>query len=152
MTNQIKVQIKKLSEDAVIPSYSKIGDAGLDLTATSVKLDEYGNYEYGTSLAIVIPEGYVGLIFPRSSICKVMQTLTNSVAVIDSNFRGEIKLKFKPTMKLPIDIGYKGKSMYEVGERIGQLIVMPFPKVEFEEVNELPDSERGDKGFGSSGN
>lgn len=151
MQNQLKVQIKKLSENAVIPSYAHAGDGGMDLTATSVKADEYGNYEYGTGLAIAIPEGHIGLIFPRSSICKVMQTLTNSVGIIDSNYRGEIKFKFKPTMKLPIDIGYNGKSMYKVGDRIGQLIIVPFPKVEFEEVDELSDTERGEGGFGSSG-
>lgn len=150
MQNQLKVKIKKLSENAVIPSYAHAGDGGMDLTATSVKADEYGNYEYGTGLAIAIPEGHIGLIFPRSSICKVMQSLTNSVGVIDSNYRwGGIKFKFKPTMKLPS--GKPIDTMYKVGERIGQLIIMPFPKVEFEEVKELSDTDRGEGGFGSSG-
>ena len=143
------VKIKKLSELAVIPAYGKPGDAGMDLTATSLTIDEFGNYEYGTDLAIKIPEGHVGLIFPRSSICKVTQSLTNSVGVIDSQYIGEIKFKFKPTMK-PTVVN-KSKSMYEVGERIGQLIIMPYPKIEFEEVDELPTTERGDGGFGSTG-
>lgn len=143
------VKIKKLSELAVIPAYGKPGDAGMDLTATSLTIDEFGNYEYGTDLAVKIPDGHVGLIFPRSSICKVTQSLTNSVGVIDSQYIGEIKFKFKPTMKVPIE--KKSKSMYEVGERIGQLIIMPYPKIEFEEVDELPTTERGDGGFGSTG-
>ena len=143
------IKIKKLSELAVIPAYGKPGDAGMDLTATSLTIDEFGNYEYGTDLAIKIPDGHVGLIFPRSSICKVTQSLTNSVGVIDSQYIGEIKFKFKPTMKVPIE--KKSKSMYEVGERIGQLIIMPYPKIEFEEVDELPTTERGDGGFGSTG-
>lgn len=143
------VKIKKLSELAVIPAYGKPGDAGMDLTATSLTIDEFGNYEYGTDLAVKIPDGHVGLIFPRSSICKVTQSLTNSVGVIDSQYIGEIKFKFKPTMKVPIE--KKSKSMYEVGERIGQLIIMPYPKIEFEEVDELPTTERGEGGFGSTG-
>ena len=143
------VKIKRLSENSVLPRYSKPGDAGMDLTATSLTIDEFGNYEYGTDLAVKIPDGHVGLIFPRSSICKVTQSLTNSVGVIDSQYIGEIKFKFKPTMKVPIE--KKSKSMYEVGERIGQLIIMPYPKIEFEEVDELPTTERGDGGFGSTG-
>lgn len=150
MQNQLKVKIKKLSENAVIPSYAHIGDGGMDLTATSIKGDEYGNYEYGTGLAVAIPEGHIGLIFPRSSICKLTLSLSNSVGVIDHGYLGEIKFKFKPTMKLPINTE-EVKSMYEVGDRIGQLIIVPFPKVELEEVEELSDTERGEGGFGSSG-
>ena len=80
----MKVKIKKLNENAVIPSYSKQGDAGMDLVATSKIFDKYGNVEYGTGLAMEIPEGYVGLIFPRSSICKQDLSLSNAVGVIDS--------------------------------------------------------------------
>lgn len=80
----MKVKIKKLNENAVIPSYSKQGDAGMDLVATSKIFDKYGNVEYGTGLAMEIPEGYVGLIFPRSSISKKDLALTNAVGVIDS--------------------------------------------------------------------
>jgi dUTP pyrophosphatase len=149
MQNQLKVKIKKLSENAVIPSYAHAGDGGMDLTATSVKADEYGNYEYGTGLAIAIPEGHIGLIFPRSSICKVTLSLSNSVGIVDHGYLGEVKFKFKPTMKLPS--GKPIDTMYKVGDRIGQLIVMPFPKVEFEEVKELSDTDRGEGGFGSSG-
>lgn len=171
------VKIKKLHKDAVIPSYSKIGDAGLDLTAVSKIYDEYGNVEYGVGLAIEIPKGYVGLIFPRSSISKKDLILSNSVGVIDSGYRGEIKFKFKPSN---IFIDYDGKSTidngnicgsrtdkfdeittpgdiygfeeYTIGDRIGQLIIIPYPEIELEEVDELNESERGEGGYGSTGN
>lgn len=80
----MKVKIKKLNDAAIIPSYAKHGDAGMDLTATSKIYDEYGNVAYGTGLAFEIPDGYVGLLFPRSSVSKKQQFLTNSVGVIDS--------------------------------------------------------------------
>ena len=91
----MEVKIKKTHKDAVIPRYAKAGDAGLDLTATSISYDEYGNICYGTGLAFEIPEGYVGLIFPRSSNCKKDIILTNCVGVIDSGYRGEVSFKFK---------------------------------------------------------
>ena len=93
----MKVKIKKLCESAVIPTYAKPGDAGMDLVATSRIFDKYGNVEYGTGIAMEIPEGYVGLLFPRSSICKQDLALANAVGVVDSCFRGEIKFKFKHT-------------------------------------------------------
>ena len=96
----MKVNIKKINKDATIPKYSKTGDAGLDLTATSKDIDDYGNVSYGTGLAIAIPSGYVGYLFPRSSISKQSLALANSVGVIDSNYRGEIICKFKPMLKL----------------------------------------------------
>ena len=80
----MKVKIKKLCESAVIPTYAKPGDAGMDLGATSRIFDKYGNVEYGTGLAMEIPEGYVGLIFARSSIFKQDLSLSNAVGVIDS--------------------------------------------------------------------
>ena len=155
----MKVKIKKLNDNAVIPSYSKIGDAGLDMTATSKTVDEYGNFTYGTGLAIEIPEGYVGLLFPRSSICKKHQYLTNSVGVLDSNYRGEVKFKFKFGIGLEYDQDSPNKeyrptmdwNLYEVGDRIGQLIIMPYPNIEFEEVDELSSTNRGEGGFGSTG-
>lgn len=80
----MEVKIKKLNENAVIPKYSKAGDAGMDLVATSREIDKYGNIVYGTGLAFEIPKGYVGLLFPRSSISKYDMNLTNSVGVLDS--------------------------------------------------------------------
>jgi dUTP pyrophosphatase len=108
-----------------------------------VKTEMY--YEYLTGIAIEIPEGYVGLMFPRSSISKTKQILSNHVGVIDSGFRGEIRFRFK---KLAWDNG----DLYDVGDKIGQLVIMPIPAIELVEVDELSDSERGEGGFGSTGN
>ena len=140
----MKVKIKRLTPNSVIPSYAKSGDAGMDLTATSKFFDEYGNICYGVGLAFEIPEGYVGLLFPRSSIYKQDLFLTNSVGVIDSGYRGEITFKFKP-------VHFDIKHHYQVGDRIGQLIIIPYPDIEFVEADELSDSERGEGGYGSSG-
>lgn len=139
----LKVKVKKLVPEAVIPTRSYSTDAGLDLTATSYGRNPYtGADEYGTGLAIEIPEGHIGLIFPRSSIFKKAHLLANSVGVIDPGYQGEIKFFFKHT---------DGDGKYQVGNRIGQLVVLPFPKVELEEVQELSVSVRGENGFGSSG-
>jgi len=155
----MKVKIKKLNQNAVIPQYAKAGDAGLDLVATSIKSDENGNIVYGTGLAIEIPQGYVGLIFPRSSISKYTLALSNAVGVIDSGYRGEITAKFKPTSLFTLGY-YTDKlqcvlpveqQLYKVGDRIAQLIILPYPQIEFEEVTELSGTERGDGGYGSTG-
>lgn len=148
----MKVKIKKLIPEAVVPKYAKAGDAGMDLVATSHEFEQNSAGRrmqvYGTGLAFEIPEGYVGLIFPRSSISKTDLALTNCVGVIDSGYRGEVKFKFA------IDSGSRptNESSYKVGDRIGQIIIMPYPQVEFEEVEELSSTERGTGGFGSSGN
>ena len=173
----MEVKIKKLCDSAVIPSYAKPGDAGMDLVATSRIFDKYGNVEYGTGLAMEIPEGYVGLLFPRSSISKHDLSLANAVGVIDSGYRGEIKFKFKPTlayMTFGVATNSKGigedsdsfdfvgiaggiekdcvdASIYNVGDRIGQIIIMPYPTISFLEVDELSSTERADGGFGHTG-
>jgi len=139
-----KVKIKRLHKDAVIPSYSRQGDAGMDLVATSKFYDDFDNICYGTGLALEIPEGYVGLLFPRSSISKTDLTLRNSVGIIDSGYRGEIVFKFN-------NILMSSCEPYNVKERIGQLIIIPYPTIEFEEVEELSTTERGAQGFGSTG-
>jgi dUTP pyrophosphatase len=139
------VKIKKLHENAVIPAYAKPGDAGLDLTATSVVTDEYGNVVYGTGLAIEIPFGYAGLLFPRSSNSKTDLYLTNHVGVVDSGYRGEIMFKYRP-----LD-GILNSKIYQVGERVGQIVILPYPAVSFEEVEQLSDTERGEGGYGSTG-
>lgn len=139
----MKVKIKRLDKSAVIPKYAKDGDAGLDLTATAYKVNEKGQYIYTSDLALEIPNGYVGLLFPRSSICKKDLEMTNSVGVIDSNYRGPIKSVFNPTCEDP--------EIYELGERFAQLIIIPYPKIEFEEVDELSETERGSGGYGSTG-
>ena len=142
------VKIKKLHTNAVVPKYAKKGDAALDLYAVERgTADKYGNMVYRTGLAMEIPEGYVGLIYPRSSISKTKQMLRNHVGVIDSGYRGEIILKFGWFSQTPSP----DSSVYDAGDRIAQLMIVPHPKIRFLEVEELTDSERGDGGFGSTG-
>lgn len=138
----MKVKIKKLHEDAVIPSYAKHGDAGMDLYSVRMEKDNNQNDVHYTGLAVEIPEGYVGLLYPRSSISKTSCALRNSVGVIDSGYRGEIMVKFGCSTNL---------NCYRVGDRVAQLIIMPYPQIELEEVEELSDTDRGDGGFGSTG-
>lgn len=181
----MKIKIKKLNDKAVIPTYAHAADAGLDLTATSIKHD-FGKdvFIYGTGLAVEIPEGYVGLLFPRSSNRNTEAYMTNHVGVIDSNYRGEILVCYKnrtttnianEISDIAIDLyelidnndefnNYDGiieniseinrnavKQPYDVGDRIAQLIIIPYPHIEFEEVDELSDTDRGANGHGSTG-
>ena len=163
----LKVKIKKLNENAVIPTYSKYGDAGMDLVATSKYYDDDGNIVYGTGLAFEIPKGYVGLIFPRSSNAKQQLLLSNSVGVIDSGYRGEVMLKFKSSassfsLKTLIKLIFNSDAKitvinnftisYYVGERVGQMIILPYPQIKLEEAQELSETERGNGGYGSTGN
>ena len=180
----MKIKIKKLNDKAVIPTYAHAADAGLDLTATSIKRD-FGKdvFIYGTGLAIEIPEGYVGLVFPRSSNRNTDAYMTNHVGVIDAGYRGEVMVCYKnrtatvirdnledvitdfyETQPSNTEIDYDGlvenmlddgrrvtKTPYEVGDRIAQLIIIPYPHIEFEEVDELSDTDRGANGHGSTG-
>ena len=139
----MKIKIKKLSPDAVIPTYAKDGDAGMDLVITSIITRNEGDVTYGFGIALEIPKGFVGLVFPRSSIRKTDLILSNSVGVIDSGYRGEIQATFKTT-------GFRPK--YEVGDRGAQIMIIPHPPIEFDEVDELTNTERGEGGFGSTGN
>lgn len=145
----MKIKIKKLHENAVIPKYAKNGDAGLDLTAISKEYDG-NNIVYKTGLAFEIPENFVGLLFPRSSNSKTDLYLTNHVGIIDSSYRGEIMLKFKSVLSSSGQ--YISGKEYYIGDRVGQLIILPYPQIEFEEVGELSETERGTGGYGSSGN
>jgi dUTP pyrophosphatase len=138
------VKIKKLHPNSVIPSYSKEGDAGMDLTIVQIHHNTSSEVTYGFGLAIEIPKGFVGLIFPRSSIRKLDLLLTNSVGVIDSGYRGEIQSTFKKT-------DGDRSIIYEVGERGAQIIIIPYPKINFIVSEELSSSERGEGGFGSTG-
>lgn len=138
------IKFKKLVDIATMPCKAHKSDAGFDLTATSKSYDAF-NIVYGTGIAVEIPTGYVGLVFPRSSVAKKELLLSNSVGVIDNGYRGEIMLKFKPSK------GTYDVAMYRVGERIGQLVIMPIPDVEFVESDTLANSERGDGGYGSTG-
>ena len=141
----LEVKFKKLVPTAKIPIYANSGDAGLDLTATSKTWnDELQCFVYGTGLAVEIPLGYVGLIFPRSSVRKYCLALTNSVGVIDSGYRGEIMCTFRPQSKGTTE-------SYNVGDKICQLIIMPYPNIIPIEAEELSETQRGANGHGSTG-
>ena len=142
----MKVRIKKLNENAVIPSYAKSGDAGMDLIATEIINETSNQITYGTGLSLEIPEGFVGLVFPRSSIRKYDLALSNCVGVIDSGYRGELQATFNKInhQKIRVDD-------YKVGDKIAQIMIIPHPYVDLIEVNELSETERGDGGFGSTG-
>ena len=170
---ELKVNIKKLHPDAVIPSYAHETDCGMDLTAVSKTFDEYGNVVYGFGLAFEIPEGYAGFIFPRSSNHKSRLLLTNSVGIVDSGYRGEVTAKFaqRTSVSAPtkfwsrIKLWLLGKmdngdlktweaansGNHKVGDRVAQMVILPYPKVQFVEVDDLSDTERGTGGYGSTG-
>lgn len=158
----MKVKIKRLNDKAVIPAKAHATDAGFDLVATSRTVDHDGNIVYGTGLAFEIPEGHVGYIFPRSSISKKDIILTNAVGVIDAGYRGEVTFKFKfagNAYMTKFDseewihcfLPYIDKKIYNVGDRIGQLIIMPIPDIELEETDELSTTDRGTGRYGSTG-
>ena len=142
----MKVKIKKLHSDAVIPTYAKSGDAGMDLVATSIISETSNQITYGLGVSLEIPYGFVGLVFPRSSIRKYDLALTNCVGVIDSGYRGELQATFNKINHHKIRV-----DDYKVGDRICQITIIPHPTIEFEEVNELNNTERGQGGFGSTG-
>ena len=140
----LPVNFKKLHPSALTPCYAKAGDAGMDLTATEIISNEPFQIVYGVGIAVEIPEGHVGLIFPRSSIRKYDLSLTNCVGVIDSGYRGEIQVTFRK------ERGVASK-IYDIGDRVCQIMILPFPGVRFMEKDELSDSERGTGGHGSTG-
>lgn len=153
----MKVRIKKLYDDSILPTKAHTTDAGYDLYAHSKSYDYDGNVVYGSGVAMEIPQGYVGLVFPRSSNAKKDLILSNSVGVIDSGYRGEISFKFKPCQQVHTDgviaapLTVPLVHCYDTKERIGQIIIMPYPEIEFEETDELSNSDRGTCGYGSSG-
>ncbi len=139
----MKIKVKKLHKDAILPKQAKQGDAGFDLTAVS-RETTWELCAYGCGLAFEIPQGYVGLVFPRSSIKNTELRLSNAVGVIDSGYRGEVMAVFD---RVADSDGYP----YAIGDRFAQMVIVPIPQVEIEEVEELSDSERGTGGYGSTG-
>lgn len=143
----MELKFKRLDDKAVLPIRAHKSDAGLDLTTIGITIEpnECGQtvVVYHTGLAVEIPEGYVGLLFPRSSIAKKSMFLTNSVGVIDSGYRGEILAKMHITTDAQ-------PAIYKAGERFLQMIVMPIPEVNVVEATELSETERGEGGYGSS--
>lgn len=139
---EVKIRFKKINPDAATPKQCTIGAAGFDLTAVSVEEDPL-TVRCDTGIAVEIPNGYVGLLFPRSSVYKTGLAMANSVGVIDADFRGAISAIF-----------YKRRhevNPYKVGDRVAQLVIVPIKNVEFVEVDELSETERGAGGYGSTG-
>ena len=143
----MKIKIKKLHPDAVKPKYAKESDAGMDLVATEIISKTETQITYGTGLAMEIPDGMVGLVFPRSSIRNTNLQLSNSVGVIDAGYRGELQATFNILNPIVVE----GFGIYMPGDRIAQIVIVPHPIVQFVEVDELSESKRGDGGFGSTG-
>ncbi len=144
LNQEVLVKVKKLHPNAKVPQYMTAGAAAVDLYATEVKLEQM-YVEYKTGLAFEIAPGHMGLLMPRSSISsQTTLVLSNSVGLLDEDFRGEVTFRFRP---LHID----GNKIYKVGERIGQLLILPVPRMNIIEVDELSDTERGTGGYGSSG-
>ena len=140
----MKVKIKKVHPDAVKPKYANESDAGMDLVATSIIENTSFQITYGLGIAMEIPDGMVGLVFPRSSIRNTELILSNSVGVIDAGYRGELQATFNKLNGLD-------SIAYNVGDRIAQIIIVPHPIVQIVEVDELSESKRGSGGFGSTG-
>lgn len=139
---EMKIKFKKINPNAVTPKQCTNGAAGFDLTAVSVKEDALTVW-CDTGIAVEIPKGYVGLLFPRSSVYKTGLSMANAVGVIDSDFRAAISAVF-----------YKRRQYvepYKAGDRVAQLVIVPIANVEFVEVDKLSETERGAGGFGSTG-
>lgn len=138
----LSVKVKKIYPDAHLPTKAHEHDAGFDLYAHRVERAPF-QVKYHTGIAVQIPEGYVGLLFPRSSVTKTRQQMANSVGVVDAGYTGEITVVFNQPSPLSFP--------YDEGDRVAQLVIMPIPKVELKEVAELDPSKRGAGGFGSTG-
>jgi dUTP pyrophosphatase len=141
----IELPIRRLREDAVLPERAYSGDAGLDLAACD--RHELGPGEravVGTGLAVAIPEGYAGFVQPRSGLAaRHGITVVNAPGLVDSGYRGEIRVVL-------LNTDQSDPFVVDPGTRIAQLVVLPVPELEVAEVEELPESERGVRGFGSS--
>lgn len=147
----MEIQFKKLSSQCITPTKAHETDAGFDIYASSEPIKEMDQrgfiVTYKTDLAVNIPSGFMGLMFPRSSISRTALSLTNAVGVIDSGYQGEILFKFRDAAN-----GYVKKMQYQKGERIGQLVIIPIPEITLTEVTDFDTTtERGEQGFGSSG-
>lgn len=140
----MKINFSKLHPDAVTPKRAHDTDACFDLVATETDFAPNGMFVCKTGIAVEIPPGFFGAIFPRSSIRSTPLVLSNSVGVIDSGYRGEIVFSFRW-------VNTADGMQYKAGDRIGQIVILPLPEVEFEEVTSLSESKRGTGGFGSTG-
>jgi dUTP pyrophosphatase len=141
----IELPIRRLRDDAIVPARAYDGDAGLDLTACErVELGPGERATVGTGLAVAIPDGYAGFVQPRSGLAaKNGLTIVNTPGLVDSGYRGELRV-------ILLNTDARDGFVVEPGMRIAQLVVVPVPGVEPVEVEELPESERGVRGCGSS--
>jgi dUTP pyrophosphatase len=141
----IELPIQRLRDDAVVPSRAYAGDAGLDLAACErVELGPGMRATVGTGLAVAIPDGYAGFVQPRSGLAsKHGITIVNAPGLVDAGYRGELKVVL-------LNTDAHTPFVVEPGMRIAQLVVLEVPSVDPVEVDELPASERGVRGFGSS--
>lgn len=147
------IKFKKLVPEAQIPYHKYDNDAGFDLTAVSMETTK-DYIEYKTGIAVQIPKGYVGLIFPRSSVTTYDLILKNCVGVIDADYLGEIRCRYYNTTNLRNVITLEtipaGK-IYSVGDRVAQILFLELPKITLVEAKELSDTLRGEGGFGHTG-
>lgn len=139
--NNVSVSYKRTSPESFKPTKSHEHDAGYDLRATSLKYDN-NMLEYGTGIHINIPVGYVGILTPRSSVSERNMLLANSVGIIDAGYQGEIKVRYKLL---------KDAKIYDIGDRVAQIVIIELPQVELIEVDDFTRSARGNGGFGSTG-
>lgn len=146
MAQEITVKIKRLDKDLPLPHYAHAGDAGLDLYASeSVTLEPGQRFLIGTGIAIALPEGFAGFVQPRSGLAaKKGLTIVNSPGLIDSGYRGEIKV-------IALNTDAQAAIQIERGDRLAQLVIQEVPVVTLEEADELDDTDRAEGGFGSSG-
>jgi dUTP diphosphatase len=140
-----RIVFRRLREGAVVPQRAYPGDAGLDLAAAeSVELGPGERAVVSTGLAVAIPEGYAGFVQPRSGLAAEHGlSVVNAPGLIDSGYRGEVRVVLLNTDR-------ERTFSVQAGMRIAQLVVLPVPELEVDEVEELPESERGERGFGSS--
>jgi dUTP pyrophosphatase len=142
----IRLPVQRVRADAVVPSQAYAGDAGFDLAACErVELAPGERAVVGTGVAVAIPEGYAGFVQPRSGLAdRHGISIVNSPGLIDSGYRGELKV-------ILVNTDRSDAFVIEHGMRIAQLVVLAVPELELVEADELPPSERGARGHGSSG-
>lgn len=142
----LEIKFKLNHPNAIIPKYAYDTDACFDLfCAESKKSDLF--VEYNTGINILIPEDHVGLLFPRSSVTNKTLILKNSVGVIDHGYLGDIKLRYYITPMFDDNV-----NTYDIGDRVGQLLIIPRPKIKLLQVESFEDTQRGTNGYGSTGN
>ena len=141
----LNINVKRFNDRAHLPKYQTAGAAAADLVAVRVLKNGLFKVWYDCEIAMSIPRGYVGLLFPRSSVSEKNITLANSVGVIDSDYRGSFQVRFNRTFW-----GIFKRKQYKVGERCAQLMIVKLPKVTYTDVKALDETTRGTGGFGST--